>query len=448
MKILLLLLVNFNIAFCFSQTIITDSNFEQALIDLGLDSGPIDGLVSTTSIDTVQELHLQYYNIANLYGIQDFTSLETLKISSYSISSLNLSQNQSLKNLYARNFSAYTSILSTVDLGDSLEYIDLSNHPSLNTFNANAYPNLKTLKLSSNGMTFIDLTDNHNLIHLDLSANNLTSIDLSQNLNLKHLKIHGNSLGNIDLSNNLNLNYLNCGLNGLNLLELSTNVLIDTLACRTNNLNILDLTNLIELKYLDCSLNNLSQLDVSMNDSINHISCSSNLLTNISFGNKYKLKTFHCDNNQLTQLNVTQCAELYSFNCSNNSIVELDLSNLASNWSNVLCSNNSLNCLIIKPTTNLHVFSSNNNPNLQCIQTSSSNWTINNPNFINIDEQNYFSQSCNTPCTTSLLELKKDIKKLIRVTDILGRDLHEENTNAVLIYFYDDGTIERIYKMD
>ena len=40
----------------FSQTVVPDANFEQALIDLGLDSGPLDGMVPTSNINLLTSL--------------------------------------------------------------------------------------------------------------------------------------------------------------------------------------------------------------------------------------------------------------------------------------------------------------------------------------------------------------------------------------------------------
>ena len=56
----------------------TDPNFEQALIDLGIDN-VLDGSVSTSNINTVTELNVNSMNISDLTGIEDFTSLINLQ---------------------------------------------------------------------------------------------------------------------------------------------------------------------------------------------------------------------------------------------------------------------------------------------------------------------------------------------------------------------------------
>jgi hypothetical protein len=63
----------------FAQTTtIIDANFEQALINLGYDSGPINGTVPTANINTVTSLAVNNQGISDLTGIEDFVALDTL----------------------------------------------------------------------------------------------------------------------------------------------------------------------------------------------------------------------------------------------------------------------------------------------------------------------------------------------------------------------------------
>lgn len=88
MKNYLLLLFLFLISTTYAQntTSIPDETFEQALIDLGIDSdNNINGQVLTSDIDTVKELDLDqvfnFNNMTDLTGIQDFAALKYLNIS-------------------------------------------------------------------------------------------------------------------------------------------------------------------------------------------------------------------------------------------------------------------------------------------------------------------------------------------------------------------------------
>ena len=76
MKKLLFLLLILSNFFGYSQhTLIPDVNFEQALIDLGIDSGVIDGKVLTANVSGIISLDLSNKSITNLTGIQDFLAL-------------------------------------------------------------------------------------------------------------------------------------------------------------------------------------------------------------------------------------------------------------------------------------------------------------------------------------------------------------------------------------
>ncbi|MCK5210666.1 MAG: hypothetical protein KAI99_15515, partial [Cyclobacteriaceae bacterium] len=57
-------------------TSIPDQNFEQALIELGIDSdSTINGMVLTSEINTIDELNIFNHDIDSLTGIEDFDSL-------------------------------------------------------------------------------------------------------------------------------------------------------------------------------------------------------------------------------------------------------------------------------------------------------------------------------------------------------------------------------------
>ena len=86
---LLLLLISVN---CLSQyTYIPDDNFEQRLIFLGYDSGPLDDYVPTANINSITSLNVSSQNISDLTGIEDFTSLITLWCHTNQLTSIDIS---------------------------------------------------------------------------------------------------------------------------------------------------------------------------------------------------------------------------------------------------------------------------------------------------------------------------------------------------------------------
>jgi hypothetical protein len=90
---------------------------------------------------------------------------------------------------------------------------------------------------------------------------------------------------------------------------------------------------------------------------------------------------------------------------------------------------------------NLYLFG---NPNLTCIDVDDENYSTINWTGSNIDPQVSFSTDCSNDCSSSLEieELNKTPKQLIKIIDMLGREIPFK-PNTPLVYVYDDGTVER-----
>lgn len=80
------------------HTVVLDNNFEQALIDLGIDSeGNLDGCVLTSDLESVTELDLEDQNISNLTGINGFVNLEKIYIKGNNFTEADLRANVNLQ---------------------------------------------------------------------------------------------------------------------------------------------------------------------------------------------------------------------------------------------------------------------------------------------------------------------------------------------------------------
>jgi len=222
-NLLLLLFLGFTL-FGFSQnTAIPDPNFEQALIDLGYDTAPINGSVPTDNISSVTDLNLFQKNISSLTGIEDFTALTDLY----------LEQNQ-------------------------LTSLDMSNNTALTHLDCN-----------DNQLTSLDMSNNTALTELICVFNQLTSLDISQNTALTTLYCDENQLTSLDVSNNIALDLLHFGDNQLTSVDLSNNIALTKLYCNDNQLTSLDMSNNIALTALGCNNNQLISLDVRNGNNTN-----------------------------------------------------------------------------------------------------------------------------------------------------------------------------------
>lgn len=188
------------------QTFVPDDNFEQALVDLGYDTAPLDNNVRTVKIKKITNLDISNKNIADLTGIKDFSNLTTLKCYSNHLTSLDFTQNNALTYLDCQE--------------NQLTSLDLSNNMALTLLNCtlNQLTNLDVSKstflinlfCSTNLLSNLDLNQNPNLYGLHCSSNNLTGLDLSVNTKLRELQCQFNQLKSLDVSNNTYLNYMNC----------------------------------------------------------------------------------------------------------------------------------------------------------------------------------------------------------------------------------------------
>ncbi|WNH08683.1 T9SS type B sorting domain-containing protein [Thalassobellus suaedae] len=254
-------------------TTIPDPNFEQALIDKGLDVAPIDGLVLTSNINANANLDVTGYNISDLTGIEGFTSLSILNCSNNQLSTLNISQNTQLTQLFFSN-----NQISNLDITihTNLEVIWGFNN-QLSTLNTSQNTNLRALRCENNNLTSLDISKNIALVDLVCENNQLTSIDISNNNVLSTFQCGNNLLSNLDVSLNTNLSTLSCEQNLLSLLDVSNNSRLNTLICFSNQLTVLDLTKNESLTSLNCSNNQLCDLNVNNGNNNNVVLMNFNL---------------------------------------------------------------------------------------------------------------------------------------------------------------------------
>lgn len=135
---LLLLLLSAAFGLGAQTTAIPDPIFEQALIDLGFDSGEPDGEALNLFLESIILLDIPDLGIQDLTGIEACTSLERLYCQDNNISSIDLSNNPYLWRLYISN-NALDSLdlsdhvyLEYVSCGDNnLSYLNIENCPAI-----------------------------------------------------------------------------------------------------------------------------------------------------------------------------------------------------------------------------------------------------------------------------------------------------------------------------
>lgn len=420
------------------QTNVPDKAFEQALIDLGYDSGPLDNLVNTSTIEGITNLDISHKNIFNLSGIEDCKSLIELNCSNNYLSSLNIQSNKALTSLNCGgNNLATVEVTQNINLIDllcdsnHLTSLDISQNTLLERLNCNsnnitsldANTNVKIQKLvcGSNKLTLLNGINNKaNLIDLDCSDNYLSSLLISGNIALENLNCSSNLLTGLSTNDNTRLKVLSCDVNQIDELNLNTNTALNKLNGTSNKLKGLILTNNVslatlnvsrneietislanntELRSLDISNNKLSDLSLQSNNLLEYINSSVNALTSLDLtGSHLNLKTLFCNENKMSMIDFSNNTAIEDLNISSNQFLVLDLlslkalqkldckSNLLTELdlntnialTNVNVSQNNLFSLKIRNSNNNNLieFNTSANPNLRCIEVDNAYATV------------------------------------------------------------------------
>jgi Leucine-rich repeat (LRR) protein len=327
-------------------TNIPDANFEQALIDLGYDSGVVDGFVFTENINSITSLTVSNKNISDLTGIEDFTALTSLDCSSNQLTTLNITQNT---NLYL--------LLCHIN---NLTNLDVTQNSLLETFYCN-----------NNQLATINITNNPLLKYFRCGNNLLTGIDISQNTALEQLRCGDNNISNLNLSQNTVLNHLVCINNQLTVLDLSNNINLLELWCYDNQINSLDISSCNLLTNLRVKNNQLTNLNTTNCPSLIYLYGENNLITNLDVSANIVLQNLIVTDNLLTDLNISQNTNLVYLQIQNNALTNLNVAN-----------GNNVNMVLI----------STGNPDLNCIQVDNAAWST--TNWLGVDSHSSFSENC------------------------------------------------------
>src|SRR5690606_25659552 len=149
--LLYFLIFNYNTVFFAQTTSIPDSNFEQALIDLGIDSdGIINGQVLTSDIENVISLNLDHRGIEDLTGLEDFAALKILDATGNQLTALDISNNLELKELYCSSDSAGFNMAITS--------LDLTNNINLEVLYGQNLVFLETLSAKNGNNAILNIT--------------------------------------------------------------------------------------------------------------------------------------------------------------------------------------------------------------------------------------------------------------------------------------------------
>jgi Leucine-rich repeat (LRR) protein len=236
---------------CDEHVYIPDANFEQALIDTGIDSdGTLNQMILRADAEAADSLIVDGYGISDLTGVEAFTNITLLTCTN--------------------------NLLQTLDVSNNTLLLDI--------------------RCESNQLISMDLSANTALVQLWCGYNQISSLNITSNTNLTGLSCYFNELSSLDVSNNTGLHFINCYENNLTSLDVSNNTLLGSLRCYGNQLTQLELTNNPNLNVLRCENNNLSELDVrnGNNENVTLLNATNNNLNCISVDDEASSHIIDC----------------------------------------------------------------------------------------------------------------------------------------------------------
>lgn len=165
-------------SFTYAQyTPIPDANFEQELIDDGIDSNTTpDGQILTAEAEGhTGELNVAYEDISDFTGVEAFIAIDAINVN-----------------------------------GNLMTSIDVTNSPNLTRIRARSTPNLTTINVA--GLELVN--------EMDFGSASLSALNVSTNLALQDLDVRNNNIASLDLSLNSLITIVDIKNNGLTFLDM------------------------------------------------------------------------------------------------------------------------------------------------------------------------------------------------------------------------------------
>jgi len=348
-----------------------------------------DGEIQESEAQQVKLLSISQFLIFNVTGIDGFSNLESLRITSSLITTLNVNGLPNLKSLTCLNMQLLSTL--TVNGATNLTNLSLYSLPNITTlsinsltnltklncfgtsivsFSASGLPNLAEILYSGNeSTTSLNLSELPSLTKLDCAFNNLSVLTANNLTALTDLNCSGNKLTN--LNGFPNLVKLNCEGNKLTTLNVSSLTNLSELHCSGNELTTLNVNGLINLTDLSCAINKFATFTLNGLPNLVNLNCgNNNELTSVTLQNLPNLQEFKVIGNtnsnavplgQLTTLNLSGLPNLQKLECNNGVLTSLNLDGLTS-LTELNCSRNQISNLNVSNLPNLQKLVCDTNP--------------------------------------------------------------------------------------
>ncbi|MGD1946074.1 MAG: leucine-rich repeat domain-containing protein, partial [Croceivirga sp.] len=377
-KILLLPLLLFSLVTS-AQTIIPDANFEQFLVDQGIDTNGLTGDILNADAAAVTNLNVTRNDITDFTGLEAFVNLITLNAGTNQFPTLPLNTLTVLEELEFQNNDALNALdvsqniaLRVLDIGSlfsglaphpPITDLDLSNNINLESLDLFLFINLSSLVLPntstlenidiyrlgdptldfSNLDGLIDLRVRFSEVNTDITLPNtrtvlenidiqgiiITDIDISEFISLVNVTFNSTYVETLILPSTNTLRRLDVqhhNLSNLPLTFASMPNLTDLIIKYNDAIPlIVDISSNFELEEIDLSYNDMAAIDVSQNIKCTDLDVTGNELTNLDVTTNIDLEELRAGSNQLPSIDVTRNTLLERVTLNNNLLPNLDV---------------------------------------------------------------------------------------------------------------------------
>ncbi|MBR3057223.1 MAG: DUF4214 domain-containing protein [Clostridiales bacterium] len=280
-----------------------------------------DGKLSKSEAANATDIRVEGMHISDLRGIEYFTRLYALYCSLTNITSLDVSKNLNMRDLYFAG-----SSITELDISKNTAIERVYGGVALQNLKLGKNTNLTELNVANSPLETLDVSGCPALIYLSCYECELKSLNVNGCSALKELDCRESKLTSLDLSGCTALQTVFCENNALTSLNLNGCKDLYEINCYGNKLTSFDLRECSELKKLYCSHNQITSLDLSKNKELGFLECEYNQLTSLDVSYCPGLYELDCSDNKLVSLDVSYCPGLYELDCSDNKLVSLDVS--------------------------------------------------------------------------------------------------------------------------
>ncbi len=238
----------------------------------------------------------------------------------------------------------FPNLTTLICRSTSISYLDISQNAELVYINANSTElgngtraeevclktsnsvKIEYLDLGNTNVETLELSSNTSLKTLILDSAPVKSIDISNNTTIETLSISNTEITSLDLSNNTSLKQVDASSTSITSLDLSSNTSLETLNVSSTSITSLNLSDNTSLKEVDASSTSITSLDLSNNTNLETLNVSSTEITTLNLNSNTSLKEVDASSTSITSLDLSSNTSLETLNVSSTEITELNLS--------------------------------------------------------------------------------------------------------------------------